>query len=551
MAQLFVERGGDARTVELGTEVFTIGRGVTNDLHFKNPWLSRLHARIIPRDKSYYLADAGSRNGTYLNGRALSGEVALAHGDVIALGEVMLRFVDGDTPVVSSSLRVAESTTPLPLANTVLLSHDELELGRYRETDERAPGAVESATSLLPALARAASTLINNYPLGELLDQVLDLTMGTVTAERGALLLTAPDGELRVEKVRGYDGDDVQISRTLMDEVLDKRQAVLTVDAQSDDRFGHADSILLQGIRAILCVPLWNNREVIGLLYLDQRVKGASFSENDLRVTGLIANLAAVKIENVRLLEEQLEMKRMEEELALGAKIQRSLLPLHDPRLPGYEICGENRTCYEIGGDYYDFIRKRDGKLAVVVGDISGKGVGAALLMAGLHSTLRALIHTAAEPAVLVAQLNQVMIENSPANKFATLFYGELDPTTHELEYVNGGHNPALLIAGGELTELGSTGPLVGLLEEAEYTSRRVSLAPGSVFLLYTDGISEPENAAGEEFGDGRLAEIVRQDPALPGRELFARIRQRLREFQGNGERLQDDSTLVVVRRLS
>ena len=240
----------------------------------------------------------------------------------------------------------------------------------------------------------------------------------------------------------------------------------------------------------------------------------------------------------------------MEEELALGAKIQRNLLPRTDPRLPGYEICGENRTCFEIGGDYYDFIPKRDGKLAVVIADISGKGVGAALLMAGLHSSLRALIHTAAEPAVLVAQLNQVLIENSPENKFATLFYAELDPAAHELEYVNGGHNPPLLVAGGEVVELASTGPIVGLLEEAEYESCRVALAPGSVVLLYTDGISEPENGAGEEFGSGRLAEILCREPALPGRQLFAAIRERLEDFQGNGERLEDDSTLVVVRRL-
>lgn len=550
MPYLLVERGADtARRLELGGEVFTIGRGVENDLQFKNPWLSRRHAQIEERDGAFYLADAGSRNGTYLNGQTLAGEKRLVHGDVIALGDVLLRFVDGEASSAHSSLRVAESA-PLPVGNTVLMSHDELELERYREPSTSAAiGAGESAPALLQALARAASTLINHYPVSELLEHVLDLTLDTVTAERGALLLAHGD-ELRVETVRGYDGDDVQISRTLMDEVLDKSQAVLTLDAQTDDRFGDADSILLQGIRSIICVPLWNNREVIGLLYLDRRVKGASFSENDLRVTGLIANLAAVKIENVRLLEEQLEKKRMEEELALGAKIQRNLLPRADPRVAGYEICGENRTCFEIGGDYYDFIPKRDGKLAVVIADISGKGVGAALLMSGLHSSLRALIHTAAEPAVLVAQLNQVMIENSPANKFATLFYGELDPATHELEYVNGGHSPALLAAGGEVTELGSTGPIVGLLEEAEYSSRRVTLAPGSVVLLYTDGISEPENEDGDEFGSERLAEILRRGPALPGRELCGTIRERVEDFQGDGERQQDDSTLVVVRRL-
>jgi serine phosphatase RsbU (regulator of sigma subunit) len=555
MSQLFVEQGTDVpQMIDLGREVFTIGRGTTNDLHFRNPWLSRLHARIIPRGEIYFLADAGSRNGTYLNGQQLRGEHLLSHGDLIALGDILLRFVEkgAPPPTLQSSLKVAESAGPLPAANTVVLSHDELELDRYRERDRTDPAAVGAADrALLPALARATSALIGRHDLGEIVEQVMDLTLESVAAERGALLLKGGDGRLDVETERGYGGQDVQISRTLMEEVLDKKQAVLTVDAQTDGRFEHAQSILLQGIRSIICVPLWNNREVIGLLYLDQRVKGRSFSENDLRVTGLIANLAAVKIENVRLLEEQIEKKRMEQELRLGAKIQRGLLPAADPRLPGYEICGENQTCFEIGGDYYDFIKKRDGKLAVVIGDIAGKGVGAALLAAVVQASIRALIHAAAEPAVLVQQLNEVLIENSPENKFSTLFYAELDPRTHEIEYVNAGHNPALLWSGGATEVLGSTGPLVGLLEEAAFYSRRVILTEQGVFLLYTDGISEPENGSGEEFGTSRLIDILREHPDAPGRELIRIIRDRLEEFQGAGVRLQDDTTVVVVRRLA
>ncbi len=553
MVHLYIEQGdGESCQVELTEAVFTIGRGTANDLHFRNPWLSRLHARIIPRDDTFYLADAGSRNGTYLNGQVLRGEEPLAHGDVIALGDILLRFVDSSSNSAPSSLRVAESVAPLPVANTVLLSHDELEIDRYREPS-RAPAAAtadEAGRSLLAALAKAASTLINHYPVAELLEQVIDLTLDTVTAERGALLLRTEEGDLEVKTVRGYDGDDVQISSTLMTEVLDKKQAVLTVDAQTDDRFENAHSILIQGIRSIICVPLWNNREVIGLLYLDQRVKGEAFSENDLRVTGLIANLAAVKIENVRLLEEQIEKKRMEEQLALGSKIQRGLLPSSAPQVPGYEICGENISCFEIGGDYYDFIKKRDGKVAIMIADISGKGVGAALLMAVLQASLRTLIHTAAEPAVLVGQLNDVLVENSPENKFATLFYAELDPDRHELEYVNAGHNPMLVAAGGEVDEYGSTGPIVGLLDEVEFDSRRISLAEDGVFLLYTDGISEPENASGEEFGDRRLADVLRRHAHLPGKELIRTLRDELEIFQAGDEGLHDDSTVVVVRRI-
>lgn len=554
MAQLFIEQGsGESSTVVLDQEAFSIGRGTANDLHFRNPWLSRVHARILFKDGQHYLADAGSRNGTYLNGQVLRGQQALAHGDAIALGDILLRFVDRlDTgSSVQSALRVGDAAIPLPVANTVVISHDELEFDRYKEASRTdVAGVSREERSLLSALARAASVLIGHAPLEKLVEQVMDLTLETVTAERGALLLKAGNGGLEVATERGYGGEDVQISRTLVEEVLEKKQAVLTVDAQSDDRFEHAESILLQGIRSILCVPLWNNKEVIGLLYLDQRVKGYSFTENDLRVTGLISNLAAVKMENVRLLEEQLEKKRMEQELKLGSKIQRGLLPANDPQVPGYEICGESQTCFEIGGDYYDFIKKRDGKLAIVIGDISGKGVGAAILMAVVQSSIRALIHAASEPAILVKQLNQVLMENSPENKFSTLFYAELDSQTHEIEYVNAGHNPALLASSDHIEELGSTGPLVGMLEEAEYTSKRVSLTEQGVFLLYTDGISEPEDPSGEDFGTSRLAEILREEAALSGEALIAAIRDRVEAFQGAGVQLQDDSTIVVLRRI-
>lgn len=541
--------------VSLRREVLTIGRATSNDLTFQDPWLSRLHAKIIPRDGDFVVADAGSRNGTYLNGRRLAGEEGLTEGDIIALGDVRLRYVDdapsGHSRDVASkgvgALHVGGSETPLPEDGTVLIPSNDLEFTTYREPEEMA-GEEAAGASLLPILTRTASALIHHHPLPDLLELVLDLVFESVRAERGALLLGPPGGDLRVKAVRGFDGGDVQISRTLIQEVLEKRQAVLTVDAQRDDRFENADSILIEGIRAIICVPLWNNREVIGLLYLDQRVKGEAFTRNDLRVSGLVANLAAVKIENVRLLEEKLEKERMEEQLALGAKIQRRLLPSRPPEIPGYEIRGENRSCWEVGGDYFDFVPKRDGKLAVVIADISGKGVGAAILMAALQASVRSLVHLTSDPVVLVSELNTLLIENSPENKYATLFYAELDPETHVLEYVNGGHVPALLAMNGTIQELEPTGPIVGLFDEALFERGSVALEDSGTLLLYTDGISELENSAGEEFGTERLRSILECRPAVSADNLISTIRREL-DFFDDTERPFDDRTLVVLRR--
>ncbi len=562
-ATLRVERGEKAPyDLDLGAEDFDIGRGPGNALHFRDPWLSRSHARISWLRERHYLEDLASRNGTYLNGSRLETRRALVHGDSIVLGDIELRYLESSSPPppppAGGSIFAGDST--------VLLSTDELVFERYREAAP--PGDAAAEESLLPSLNAAAASLISHYPLGELVERILTVAVDAVTAERGALLLkpraasrtlpyvarsAAPRGAARELEVKAFQGfatdDEVRISQTIIGRALDRKQAILTLDAQTDERFDEAVSLQFEGVRSLICVPLWNNREVTGLIYLDQRMAGRTFSARDLRLVGLIANMAAVKIENAYLLEDQLEKRRMEEQLAVGSKIQRQLLPAHSPRLAGYEIRGATRPCYEVGGDYYDFIPLGDGKLAVVIADVAGKGVGAALLMAALQASLRALVLASSEPATLVSQVNQALLQSSPDNRFATLFYGEVDAERHLLEYVSGGHNPGLLLAAGEVEELKPTGPIVGLVEEATYTSRQVDLAPGSTLLLYTDGITELMAPDREEFGVERLLELLRRHGRGSAKKLLLAIGDRMTAF-GAGERFDDDSTAVIVRRL-
>ena len=554
MATLRIERGEKSPyEIELGAEDFDIGRGPGNALHFRDPWLSRVHARITWAGGRHALEDLNSRNGTYLNGRTLERRVPLNHGDAIVLGDIEMRYFDlssGQVAVAQDNLRIKEARPGTD--STVRLASEDLIFERYRE----APTVVfnaEREASLLPALNAAAAALIAHYPLEELVERILELVVEAVAAERAALLLRPDDEghELDVKAFQGFASDqEIRLSHTIVDEVLHSKRAILTLDAQTDERFDEAVSIQLDGVRSVICVPLWNNRDVTGLIYLDHRISGRTFSERDLRLVGLIANMAAVKIENVYLLDEQIEKRRMEEQLSVGAQIQRSLLPSESPEVAGYDIYGATRPCFEIGGDYYDFIPLEGGKLAVVIADVAGKGVGAALLMASLQASLRALIQTVADPAALVAQLNIVLLELSPANRFATLFYGELDPETHELEYVSGGHNPGLLATEDSLEELMPTGPIVGLVADVSYTSRRVTLLPGSTLLLYTDGVTELMAESLEEFGTERLSEVLRQNLTGPAIDLLRAIGRRMQAFI-DGRRFDDDSTAVVVRRLT
>ncbi|MEM7354563.1 MAG: SpoIIE family protein phosphatase [Acidobacteriota bacterium] len=545
MAILRIERGEKSPyEIELGAEDFDIGRGPGNALHFRDPWLSRVHARIAWADGRHFLEDLSSRNGTYLNGAMLDERQPLIHGDAIILGDIELRYLDG-----------AEGRLPgsrhLPGDSTVVLSTEDLVFERYTEEPTGIIG-VQGEESLLPALNAAAAALISYYPLEELVERILKLVLDAVNAERAALLLRRRDGdrELSIRTFRGFASDhEVRISHTIIDEVVNRQKAILTLDAQTDERFDEAVSIQLEGVRSLICVPLSNNREVIGLVYLDHRISGQPFTARDLRLVGLIANMAAVKIENVYLLEEQIEKRRMEEQLRVGAKIQRTLLPSESPQIEGYDIFGATRPCFEIGGDYYDFIPLSEHRLAIIIADIAGKGVGAALLMAALQASMRALIQTAPEPPILVERLSKVLYENSPANRFATLFYGELDFERHVFEYVSGGHNPALLATEDGLQELMPTGPIVGLVEGVTYGSRRVSLPPGSTLLLYTDGVTELMAHSQEEFGTERLEEVLRQNLTGPAVNLLRAIGKRMTAFS-DGDGFDDDATAVAVRRL-
>lgn len=543
------QRNQPSREFQLGTAPVTIGRGIGNTLHFRDPWLSREHARLsVEGVDDFALEDLGSRNGTYLNGETLQEKRQLRTGDVITLGDVQLTYVDQ----AATSVRVADSGISLENQGTVMIASEELSYDRFRESVV-VPQDFDGA-GLLPALHNVTSALVQHYPLGELVEKILDLLLDAVPSERGALLLKdrGGDGQLKVMARRGYGLDDeVRISRTIIQAVLEDRKAVLTMDAQSDERFGQAVSIMMQGIRSVLTAPLVaNDREVVGLVYLDDRVSRAAFDENSLRLVGLIANLAAVKVDNCYLLEDQLEKRRMAEQLAVGAQIQRGLLPSTDPQIDHYEICGLNQSCFEIGGDYYDFIPKDDGRLAIVVADVSGKGVGAALLMAVLQASVRALLETASDPAEMVRRLNRVLVENSPDNKFATLFYAELDPVNHQLYYVSGGHNPALLVVDGETRELNSTGPIVGLVPGATFRRETVKLEPGATLLIYTDGVTELENSDGEELGLEPLVELMQTGDWETINDLVEEIGGLMRRF-AHRDQFDDDTTLVVLRRLA
>jgi serine phosphatase RsbU (regulator of sigma subunit) len=536
---------GRSFDVDLKSGVLRVGRSPQNELALPSLSLSRQHARFVGEGRDWSVEDAGSRNGSFVNGTLLTETVPLQDGDEIRLGDVKLTYRRDRSP------SVAMTPGGLPRGDqTFFLDRDSLDLKKYAEEERSRREASGEMPNVWMLLGEAASALIADYPLDRLFEVTLDLAFKAVPAQRAAILLRGAGGELETRASRNLSSDQtLGISRTIAQAVLEQKKAVLTIDAQSDERFEAAASLRIQGVRSVLCVPLLSSDEVRGMLYVDSLIGRRAFNESDLRLLGLIGNMAAVKIDNLNLVDQQIEKERMEEQIEVAQRIQRRLYPQHSPEIPGYAIHGTSQSCYEIGGDYFDFLRRADGKLGFVVADVSGKGVGAALLMSAFQASLRTLVKGESTPAELMQRVNAVLCENSMPGKFVTVFYGELDLESHTLEYVNAGHNSPILIGPGGERLLESTGPVTGILPQARFLSRTTSIEPGALLAIYSDGLSEAENPKDEEFGLERLTALVSRLRDEEPRQAAQAMLQELVAFESTAPR-KDDCTLVLVKRL-
>jgi serine phosphatase RsbU (regulator of sigma subunit) len=271
------------------------------------------------------------------------------------------------------------------------------------------------------------------------------------------------------------------------------------------------------------------------------------FDEEDLRILTALANVAASKIENERLLVESLQKRRLEEDLRLAARIQEDLLPDAAPEVPGYGVAASTTPCLAVGGDYYDFALDQD-DLLLALGDVSGKGTSAALLTTVLRAAVRA--HWCGpDLAGTVARINQTVHDNVPDGRYVTFFLARLEPATGRLRYVNAGHNPPLLVRGtGSLEALEKGGMVIGLFPTAEYTQGTAELRLGDSLVIFSDGVTEGRNADMLEFGEQRLGEVVSQARNLDAEALRARVLSELSVFEGDAKST-DDRTLVVLKR--
>ncbi len=428
----------------------------------------------------------------------------------------------------------------------------------------------QPSSDRLALLYQLSQAFNSSLDLDEVLNRVMDEVIAATHAERGFVMLVedaaSPDqsGSLRkkfdFKVARGLDQKTIedpqfQISRSIVERVAVEGQPVLTSDAQNDARFNIRQSVMFLGLRAILCVPLTLKDRLLGVIYVDNRMQVGIFTQADLDLLRAIASSAAIAIENARLYQVAVEKGRMERELQMARKVQASLLPQECPVIPGWAFSARWKPAREVGGDYYDFIPARLGKLGLVIADVTDKGMPAALFMASTRSIIRASLPLSPNPAEVITQANRLVCAQSENGLFVTLFFGLLDPVSGEFTYVNAGHNPPLVFQHSEpaciedLKLLGSTGLQLGMDEDSEYHQESLVLQHGDFVLLYTDGVTDALDAEKNDFGMQRLQEVVFSCCTATPDELVDALQKSLDDFTG-GTAPYDDMTILVIKRL-
>jgi phosphoserine phosphatase RsbU/P len=520
---------------QLQAETVSIGRASDCTIPIKDRYLSRKHAEIAPVNGGWVLKDCGSANGTFLNGLRVDGDRQLHTGDRIRLGDTEILFESAEH-VTDRLLAIADTASK----TTIAIPVRDIEEVRYDTGDP----------AKLKTLSQLAAELLEDQPLDQLFGFITERVLLHTKASRAAIGLLRSDGKSFVTaEVRRQDENDtseLRISRTVLEQVVKEKKALAFIDVTGDEKLKRVESIIAQGIRSILCAPMLIADSVVGVLYVDYLVNRMT-SEEDVRLIAQIARFAAIKLETTRLREEAIQKRIMDEELKTASVIQRRLLPSAPTGIDGYSFAGFNRPCRTVSGDYYDFVVRPDGRVYFVIADVSGKGVTAGLLMAGLQASFRIFTRNDPKPAELMRQLNIALKDNLPQSKFVTLFLGRLDTRTGTVEYANAGHTPPLWIQNNAVEELGQTDLVLGVISRAEYNNRTMQLAPGDSLVIFTDGLSEAEGIEQEEQATASLQKKLETLHGATAADITLAIQQVV--LTNIDTPVNDDVTLVVVSR--
>lgn len=541
MASLHVDRGEiQGQVILLNKDKVVLGRSPDCDAVISTKEVvSRWHAQILCVDNRYYIEDLKSRNKTYVNDKEIPAQtrVPLAHKDCIRICQFLATFFDGVTDEnLESSSSVVEAT-----------------LSSKSDHSLETQPAVKLA-ELLEITARLSKTLQLDTQLPEVAEGLLRLFP---QADRCFLILEEEGtGNLLPKAVRtrgGADQSTARFSQTIVRQCLQTGQAILL--REGDKIPGAIDSVLTARMRSVMCVPLCSAEgQAFGVIQLDTRDGAKKFNEEDLRLLWGVSQQASVAMENARYHELRLTQVRVKNELEMARQVQLNFLPRQLPIVPDYEFFVYYKAAREVGGDYYDFIHLPEMRLAVAIGDVAGKGMAAALLMARLFSESRSCFLTEHEPSAAISKLNQQLFPfTNPIDRFVTLASAVLDPTTHTLTLVNAGHPAPLWYhqaerAFSKAVPMENDGALLGVAENCQYPCFQLTLEPGDCLLMFSDGVTDAQSVKGRSFRTKGIHGILKSDEVFTPRVLGERVVDAVQQHAQGGAQY-DDITLVCFGR--
>jgi len=538
-------------------QVTTIGRSPDCQLVIESGAVSRHHLRIARRGGRYYAEDLGSLNGSFVNDERIDGSELLRDGDQIGLCDIAFSYHEGNPQPASASSEAVVLDEGDGSESIVATS-----LGISSRAGETS-FLQANADAKLHAIIEIGQRLASTIKLEDVLQRILESLFRVFSrADRGFIVLAAAGTDrLDVRAFRSRQDEDqaqegietqVRISRTMIRQAMESGRALLLTDSDEDSRFGAAESITNFHIRSAMCVPLVDSEgKPLGVIQLDTLDRLGRFTQNDLDVLAVVAGQLAMAIENAQLHETALRERALERELALAHRVQHALLPTESPKINGYEFYAYYEPAHLIGGDYYDYIALPDDRLAVVVADVSGKGVAAALMMAKLSAEMRFSLAMQASPVAAMRRINEIFSGERWRGRFVTCVIGLIDPRKHRVTVANAGHAmPLRLDADGAITEeagIDSCFPL-GWYATAEYNEFEIELAAGERLFLYSDGLTDAHNPAEESYGLSRLKQ--RLAGRTGGVEKVGRwLIDDIRMFIGSSTQ-PDDITLACFGRL-
>jgi len=534
---------------DLEPGIYSIGRKSDCDLVINDKTVSRKHAELeITADNGkVILTDLGSHNGTLVRGDRLQGKVEVHAGDYIQFGQTEFKLTMDETPQAPGSPKPAlAALSGMDPEKSVMLS--------MAEALRPLPTRVTGRPDILPTLFDMAKMLVLPEPQEVMLNRSLELVSKVIPSDRLAVLFTSEDDDGGIYTGAsllpgGKEMGDFHLSQTIVNQILSEKNAILISDAKEDPRFASQQSIIMSEMKSAMAVPLFDEEKVLGILYADTTNPMYRYSDDSLRLFATVGNIIASRLSNYVLLQERQAKQVYEAEAQRASNIQKTLLPRSVPKIPGYSITAFQEQCLEVGGDLYDVAILPNGCLMFLIADVSGKGMGAALLMSHILASFRILYddeHFNLSRAV--KKVSDQLHAHSGSENFATLFIGIVNPHDHKLTYINAGHNPPLLVReSGKLEHLDPQGTMIGAFDFSSWEPDTVVFHPGDFLVTFTDGVTEA-GIEDEEYSDERLEALVvakrGESPSSLARIIVDDV-----DSVTRGTTRSDDITMVILKR--